>query len=127
MAKTNISLLFNRKDRLNKNNKGAIEIYCYLDGKTKFFNTGFYIDETEWDKKRREVNKSHSNATKMNILLSRMKSQIEEYELSILNERGNFTFSDLKEYVPGGKNSRNNFCRFHLKRIPLFQLKSIPL
>ena len=114
MSKAKYSLVFDRKKTLddkkqNSKNQAPIELYAYIDRRTKYFSTGIYIYSTEWDKNRRQVNKSHPNATKLNIRLSRIRAEIEDYELSIMNERGNFTYNELKDYVLGGKNTRNNF------------------
>jgi len=114
MKKATFSLTFNRKKRLNKEGKGTIDIYCYADGRAKHINTGVAILPDEWDGKRKVVC-SHPNATKLNIMLSGMLNKIEDHELSIHNQRGEFTFDDLRKFSFNG--SKNNFIDWLRKEI----------
>ncbi len=108
MTKTSYSLVFNRRKRLNSKGQGAIEIYCYQDKMKIYFSTGIKVLPTEWDKKKNQVGKENPNAIKLNILLSRMISKIEDHELSIMNEREFSLVNDLKGFSLKGQNSRNN-------------------
>jgi site-specific recombinase XerD len=117
MKKANFSFVWNRKKRLNKHEQGAVDIYCYIDGKARFISTGVNVAETEWDNKRRRVSKDHSNSVKLNVHLSRMKNKLEEYELSQLNNKGEFTFVDLGKFSFNGEVKRRSFLDWLKKEI----------
>ena len=117
MKKATFSLVYNRKDRLNKDGKGLVEIYCYVEGRVKFIGTGISIYEDHWDKKKRRVSKDHPNETKLNIMLTRMLNKLEDYELTISNNKGEFTFEDLKSFSLNGESKKDNFIEWLKKEI----------
>ena len=61
MQKTKYKLIYNRKDKLNKENKALIKIEIYLDKKRKYISTGIYVKPNHWDPKSREINSNNNH------------------------------------------------------------------
>ena len=117
MKKATFALTFNRKKRLNKQGKGAVDVYCYIEGGVKFLNTGVSVLPGQWDKKRGQV-KDHPNATKLNFMLSRMVNKLEDYELSIHNEKGDFAWHDLERFsFNGDPGAKDDFITWLKKEV----------
>jgi integrase len=46
--KTSYNIVFNRKKKLNKDDKAPVQIEVYQEGKRRYFNTGVYLSEKDW-------------------------------------------------------------------------------
>ncbi len=60
MSTIRFSLVYNRKNRLNKNNEALIQIKAYHSkirngSNTRYFGTGIYVSPENWDKKNNRV------------------------------------------------------------------------
>lgn len=61
MSEIHFSLVFNRKNKLNKSGEALIQICAYHIGKRKYFSSGIYIKPKQWDLKRLKVNNNHTD------------------------------------------------------------------
>ena len=115
MGKLSISLIFNRRCRIDKNGKAPVEAYCYVDGRKRYIQTGLLLEPKFWDENRKRVKKNYPNHEKQNLLLDRLIRQLEEYSYNVSIEKGSFTWADLESYNPEG--SKQDFISFILKEI----------
>lgn len=93
--------LFNRRNKLNKEKGGLIEISVYFDGKRKYISTGIAIEPRFWDKKRKIIDKNHPEAFKLNTALESKISELKQVELNCLIKSIPFSLDMLQ-------NSKNN-------------------
>lgn len=109
MDKANFSLVFNRRRRLDKKGKAAIEIYCYHSGRIKYLNTGISVPPGQWDEKKGLVGRENPNYIKLNDFLKKRIAVLEDYELTTINEMGEFTFTDIERFSWNGGSPKKNF------------------
>lgn len=110
MSKLYTSLVFNRRGIKDASKKAPVEVYCYVDGKKRYFQTGVMIESKYWDKTKKRVKRDHPNHERQNQVIERFVRKLEEYHLDVSLEKGSFTFADLKSYTPGG--SKKDFISF---------------
>ncbi len=106
--KAKYKLVYNRKKRLNKENKGVIQIERYLGGKRKYISTGIYIEPRYWNENQKQINSRHNNYMQLNNLLRRKIVDIENYEYSIINKGKTFSLDYIDDFLKG-KNTKVNF------------------
>ncbi len=101
MSQIHLSLVFNRKNQLNKEGKALIQICAYHLGKRKYFSTDIYIKPKEWDIKRGKINNYHSDHNELNDELDSQITHIKEV-IKHKKEKGEqitlSKVSDVKEY-----------------------------
>ena len=66
MDKIRYAVRFNRKNKLNKLGLAPVKIECLLNIKRRFFYTKIMVSPIFGVYTKRRVNKSHSNALKLN-------------------------------------------------------------
>ena len=78
---------FNRKNKLNKDGKGVIELVCYKNRIRKFISTKIWIFPNEWNDKIKSgsikyiKNKNEDNE-RLNIQLTAINDKYKEFELN---------------------------------------------
>lgn len=97
MKTVTFSLVFNRKNKLNKDGKALIQIRAYRNGKSIYFSTGVYIKPRQWYQKHLKV-VSHDRAFEFNQILQKMLADIEGHALKLQKEKGSFSLNTLKEF-----------------------------
>lgn len=90
MEKTLINIRFNRKNKLDKNGLGAVQLELRLNGKRKFIDTKVKVKPEFWDSNKSRVKNHHSNAIQLNQRLNQILNEFEEFELSFLNTKRPF-------------------------------------
>ncbi len=75
-----------RKKRLNKNGTGPIWVKAYQAGRYKYYSTEVSIKPGDWDAKRCKVIK-HPNAIVYTAKINRKLSELESYQIALINER----------------------------------------
>ena len=94
MKKICVKAVWNYKQRLDKNGKGAIHIYVSYGGKHKFLPTNFAVVEKDFDSKTESV-KNLKNATEINARIRAMKNAILDKK-DILDAKGDiYTIEEL--------------------------------
>lgn len=78
MTEIHFSLVFNRKNKLNKSGEALIQICAYHIGKRKYFSSGIYIKPNQWDLKRLKVNNNHGDYDSLNDQLDNAIRKIKE-------------------------------------------------
>lgn len=111
MNKISYKVVFNRKNKLNKDGKALIQIECYLNGKRKYISTGIKIDPVYWNKSHRIVKKNHSTSVELNRIISQQIRKIENLEFRIFEKNGDVSLSDIDKIKNEG-NQDNDFLKF---------------
>lgn len=111
MNKIVYNIVFNRKNRLNKEGKALVQVCAYLKGKRKYFSTHIYLYPHQWNATRRRVCR-HPHASELNRMLHQTVTDLEAAELKLWRQGRNFTLSELKEAYVMRTNSPGflNFC-----------------
>ncbi|WP_027126293.1 site-specific integrase [Gelidibacter mesophilus] len=78
MSEIHFSLVFNRKNKLNKNGEALIQICAYHKGRRKYFSSKIYIKPNQWDLKRLKVNNNHNDYDLLNDQLENAVRKIKE-------------------------------------------------
>lgn len=97
MSQIQISLVYNRKNKLNKNEESLIQICCYQNGKRTYFSTGIYIKPNEWNEKRMTINDNRDDYDELNEKLDNQLSELKE-SIKIKKQKGeSVSLNNLKE------------------------------
>ncbi|WP_353097990.1 site-specific integrase [Empedobacter brevis] len=97
MSQIQISLVYNRKNKLNKNGEALIQICCYQNGKRTYFSTGIYIKPNEWNEKRTLINDYRDDYEELNEEIDRQISELKD-SIKIKKQKGEtVSLNNLKE------------------------------
>lgn len=114
--KVKYRVVFNRKKRLNKENKASVHIEAYWNRKTIIYiPTHVFIHESDWDKRNNRISSRHPNYIELNNNIRRKIDNIEKFELSQINYDKPFTPEILQEFL------NNNYQK--LDFISFYQLE----
>lgn len=111
MNKTKFNTVFNRKNKLNPQGKGLIQIECYLNGKKKYFSTSIYIEPQFWNLKTKTIKTDFTNGIKLNKQISETLRNLENFELDLINQNKPFNLAMLDDFFkPKAKFNFTDFC-----------------
>jgi hypothetical protein len=85
------SLRFNRKNRLDTNDKAPIEIRMYLNGEASYKGTGLSITPEDWNKAKKRPKDNFINRQCETLI-----SDLKVFELEFRQKNGGFTIKDFK-------------------------------
>jgi hypothetical protein len=74
------TLVYNRKNKLNKYGEALVQIRIYHHRKNKYLSTGIYLSPKEWDAKRGEVSHHHPEADELNRELQEHIEKLKAHE-----------------------------------------------
>ncbi len=94
--KANFTPVFNRKDNLNKHGKASIEIRMYQNRQRRFISTGIYVTPDQWDEKRLEINKKHSDYELLNFQISDLITKYEKTQVEHTVKGKSFSINILE-------------------------------
>ncbi|WP_134345785.1 site-specific integrase [Flavobacterium psychrophilum] len=116
MQKTKFNTVFNRKNKLNPQGKGLIQIECYLNGRKKYFSTNIYIEPKDWHYKTRTIKTDFANGIKLNKQISETLRNLENFELDLINQNKPFSLSMLDGFFkPQQKYNFTDFIENEIK------------
>jgi integrase len=116
MNKTKFNTVFNRKNKLNPQGKGLIQIECYLNGRKKYFSTNIYIEPKDWHYKTRTIKTDFANGIKLNKQISETLRNLENFELDLINQNKPFSLSMLDDFFkPKQKVNFTDFIENEIK------------
>ncbi|MBY0243969.1 MAG: site-specific integrase [Sphingobacteriaceae bacterium] len=95
MNKTRFAVVYNRKKKLNEEDKALIQIECYLNRKRKYFSTNIYIEPKYWNAKNSLIKTDFPNAIKLNKKIAETLRDLENFELDKINNGRAFNLSML--------------------------------
>ena len=87
-------LVYNRRNKFNKDGKALIQIETYLGKKKRYFSTGIYIYPEEWDDKRKLV----KTTVEYNWRLFELQKEMQKFENKMIEEYGYFDLSMFDEF-----------------------------
>lgn len=85
------SLRFNRKNKLDTNDKAPIEVRMYLNADTSYKGTGISIKPEEWNKAKKRPKDNFKNRQCETLI-----SDLKVFELEFRQKNGRFTIKDFK-------------------------------
>lgn len=97
MGRLTLKFMFNRKNRLNKDGKGLIQLRLTFDRSPRYFSTGIYVEPKYWDDKRGRV-KNHGQAIRWNAQFSALEQQVADY---YEKNRRDFSVAALMAFLQG--------------------------
>ncbi|MDE5419120.1 site-specific integrase [Labilibaculum sp. DW002] len=98
--KASYKIVYNRKGKTNKEGKALLQLQVYLQKKQRYFSTGIYLKPKQWDESKRQV-KNHPNQIRLNKQLRDLISGLEDFELKVAEEKKNFSFTHVENYLSG--------------------------
>lgn len=98
--KASYKIVYNRKRKLNKEGKALLQLQVCLQRKQRFFSTGIYLIPKQWDESKKQV-KNHPNQIRLNKQLRDLISGLEDFELKVAEEKKNFGFAHVENYLSG--------------------------
>ncbi|MBI9052345.1 MAG: site-specific integrase [Bacteroidales bacterium] len=113
-------LVFNRRGKLNKDNKAALEIEVYQSGANtfrKYINTGVFVKGIEWNDDKKIINSKNSNAIQYNKILSDLCHNIESYAFELHIKNDILTLEKLETFLKGKQINVNSFISFYKNEI----------
>jgi len=91
-------LVFNRKNQLNKNGEGLVQIEINKSGKRKYISSEVYLKPNEWNLKKLEVNINNTNCNQLNNYLRKCLIDLENNELKSLNSGKELQLEDITDF-----------------------------
>lgn len=107
-------VVFNRKNKLNKDNKAPIEIVIYFNSKRKIISTKLLIEPRYWDDKTSHVKTTHPEGLKYNQLIYNSLDKYKEIELKCIIEKKEFKLNFIDDVEIIG-----SFTKFFLNEIKI--------
>jgi len=124
MAAT-ITPVFNRKNQLNKNGKGSIELCLYQNRKRKYISTGIKVSPDQWDEKRQVINKKHNDAELLNYQIKERITNFETSKVEHLMKGKSFSIHSItNNKAPQDKTSFIEFVREEVKNDQTLKYKT---
>lgn len=97
MSQIQISLVYNRKNKLNKNEESLIQICCYQNGKRTYFSTGIYVKPNEWNEKRMTINDNRLDYDDLNDEIDKQISELKD-SIKLKKQKGeSVSLNNLKK------------------------------
>jgi integrase len=90
-------VIFNRRNKLNKQGKASIEIAVSLKRKQKFIATGIYIKPVQWDIKNRRIKGNDIETAVLNSKIDDKIAELKRIEQTCLLENKEFNLDMLKK------------------------------
>jgi len=97
-----VTIVF-RKDKLNKNNEGAIHFRIVKDRKSTNLASGYLVNINDWDFIKHRVKAKHPNSARLNSYLSNKFTELQDQVLEHETNTKSNTTKKLKEKVFGKK------------------------
>ncbi len=113
--KIDFRLVYNRKGKLNSEGKALLQIEAYLNGQRKYFSTGIFLKEEEWNEVAGEVTRKHSDQITVNNDIGKLKQSLIDAEYELSREVPNYDLNDLKQRFE--KPLHNSFIKFALEQL----------
>lgn len=117
------TLIHNRKGIIGKDKKALIQIRAYnpAQKKYKFFSTGLRLEPKQWDSIKSRVTSHHAQYIKLNNILHKKISTLQEHEISLIERDIECTLEILQDFNNGHKSATtfNDFVSYELQNSPL--------
>ncbi len=111
--KISYTLVYNRKNKLNRQGESLVQVKTYQNPKCRFFTTGIYITPRYWDNKNNQIKSGHPNEFVYTEQINNIIREMKSYENRMINRYGVFSLDRLHEYQSPEKEF-NNFTEFYL-------------
>lgn len=112
MKKVTYKAIYNRKNKLNSEGKGLIQIECYLNRKRKYISTGIKIEKVYWNNKLNIVRNNHPENIELNRLIKQQIRAIEDFEFNQIEKNGDFSLNEITGFNYKDNSGRGSFIEF---------------
>lgn len=118
MSTATVSIIYNRRNKLNAQNQAAIDLVFYQKEPRirKYVSTGINIEPTQWSNEKNAIIK-HPNAPHLNKILRDKVQELEDYIYTNFNSGRTITANDLNEFLQGNKVNTASFTEFYKQEI----------
>ena len=87
------------RKKANKDGKFPIVIRITKNRKSSFIYIGQYIDDSFWDEKNNRVKKSHPNSARLNNLILKKMSEVNDQLLEVISDDKKASISKIKSHI----------------------------
>ncbi len=104
----------------NKEGQFPICIRITRNRKTTYVYTGQYIDEKSWDETNHKVKKSHPNSNRLNNLILKKLSEVNDKSFELITEDTKTTLKTLKREIKQAADVKRNFfeiAKMHFQKL----------
>lgn len=108
MKKITFRLVYNRKKKLNKEEKALIQIEAYFEKQKTYFSSHIYVKPINWDAKRKMVVK-HPHQVELNRLLHEFILDLEYKELELWKQGIPLSIKNFKYHITQQKTGKSAF------------------
>lgn len=115
MMKFIYRFVYNRKNKLNREQAALLQIEVYYRGKRKYFSTNLYLRPNQWDEKRKRI-KRHPNALELNKRIQEYLAHIEQIELNLWRREKRVSLEMLKKAL-NNHYGQEQFVPFFLSEV----------
>lgn len=115
MKKFIYRFVYNRKNKLNREQAALLQIEVYYRGKRKYFSTNLYLRPNQWDEKRKRI-KRHPNAVELNKRIQEYLARIEQIELDLWRRERIVSLEMLKKAL-NNHYGQEQFVPFFLSEV----------
>lgn len=106
--------IFNRKNKLNADGKGLIQIEAYKDAARVYFSTGIYLKPASWNNEKGQVHRQKDSVA-LNDRITQFVERCKDIELGKNRSNPDFSVFDLKQAL--GNNLNDSFIAFALMQL----------
>lgn len=99
---SSINIVF-RKDKLNSKEEAPIHFRIIKNRKSRYISSGLMIHTDDWDFSNNKVKSKHRNSSRMNALLAKKVSEIQDSVLEYETTNRSVTTEQLKQHIYGSK------------------------
>ncbi len=110
-----ISIIHNRRNKLNNKGEASVELRIYFNKKRTYFNTGIYLKPVHWDEKK-SIIKGHYNKHKLNGALQDILTKVQNFALKLEINEEVFSFDKLSFFLTKGDQA-NNFPDWCMRQL----------
>lgn len=108
MKKLVLNFVFDRKNKLNKEGKGLVQLRVYVSrsssyvsGSSYYFSTGIYLLPSQWNDKKQEIKANHPNYEELNKNLKLIVLRLEKYEAQMINKSMIVGIKEVRAFMEG--------------------------
>lgn len=108
-------VIYGRANRFKKDGTASVLIEVYYRRKRKYISTGISVKPEEWDSKTQRVNRKHPDYQRLNSVINKTLSVLNDFEYETIQNKGVFSLSELDNFGTE-LNARKSFASYMRKK-----------
>lgn len=109
MLQAQYRYVHNRRNKLNADGKGLVQLEVYYNRLRRYISTGIYLMPSQWDDEKQKV-KKHPEQVQKNLILEQIISPIREWEIKLIAGGQSFSWQQFDHLING--NQADSFIEF---------------